>query len=87
MIIPARIARFPLLVFTEKNARRFSYSIMAMNEKRDGNEAKYPFRLFLRVRPSKDGKTELLNCLQPKDTTTLKVMVPEDSQVSIFELA
>ncbi|KAK8828266.1 hypothetical protein WA538_002777 [Blastocystis sp. DL] len=51
-----------------------------MSEKREGNETKYPFRLFLRVRPSKDGKTELLNCLQPKDATTLKVLVPEDSQ-------
>lgn len=55
-----------------------------MSEKREGNETKYPFRLFLRVRPSKDGKTELLNCLQPKDATTLKVLVPEDSQVSTF---
>ena len=55
-----------------------------MSEKREGNETKYPFRLFLRVRPSKDGKTELLNCLQLKDATTLKVLVPEDSQVSTF---
>lgn len=55
-------------------------------EKSEIVEKKHPFRMFLRIRPQKNGKMEPTEYLHPQDSKTLKVTVPEDSQVFLMDM-
>ena len=38
-----------------------------MADKSDATEVKHPFKLYLRIRPQKNGNTQLIPCYAPKD--------------------
>ena len=57
-----------------------------MADKSDATEVKHPFKLYLRIRPQKNGNTQLIPCYAPKDNKSFHVIVPEDSVVAIFKL-
>lgn len=50
-------------------------------EKAESTESKFSFKLFLRIRPQKDGNTDLMDYLNVKDSKHLRLEVPEDSVV------
>ena len=53
-------------------------------EKTDSPDNKFSFKLFLRIRPQKNGKTDVMDYLTVKDSKHLHLTVPEDSVV-LFE--
>lgn len=50
-------------------------------EKLEKIESKCPFKLFLRVRPQKNGNTTLLDFYNPKDSKHMHIISPKDSFV------
>ena len=50
-------------------------------EKAESTESKFSFKLFLRIRPQKNGNTDLMDYLNVKDSKHLRLEVPEDSVV------
>lgn len=74
--------RIPAVLF---NFVDCSFGFMQM-EKSEIVEKKHPFRMFLRIRPQKNGKMEPTEYLHPQDSKTLKVTVPEDSQVFLMDM-
>ena len=51
-------------------------------ESTEQTETKFPFKLYLRIRPRKNGQTELLDFFSLKDEKVMHVAVPEDSLVT-----
>ena len=50
-------------------------------DKTDSPDNKFSFKLFLRIRPQKNGKTDVMDYLTVKDSKHLHLTVPEDSVV------
>lgn len=50
-------------------------------DKSDKKETKYPLKLYLRIRPQRNGKQELLDFYKPKDEKEMHINVPNDSIV------
>ena len=58
-----------------------SLAVLLKMEKTDSPDNKFSFKLFLRIRPQKNGKTDVMDYLTVKDSKHLHLTVPEDSVV------
>lgn len=50
-------------------------------DKTEKVESKYPFKLFLRVRPQKNGSVTLNAFYNPKDSKVMHITIPKESNV------